>query len=104
MGDAFLLILIIVLSIAFVVLAYGIYKCVGDNDDDEMEAFMKEAEEWKRNKDGKFGGLDNKKRCETCRHGDYDRIQGYVCVNGKSEHVADFVRHDHSCENYEKKE
>lgn len=45
-----------------------------------------------------------KKCCGTCRYGHYDKMQGYVCVNDESEFVADFVEHDHICEEWEDKE
>lgn len=44
-----------------------------------------------------------KKCCGTCEYGVYDKTDGYVCVNGDSEYVADFVEYDHSCENWEEK-
>lgn len=45
-----------------------------------------------------------KKCCATCEYAEYGEIQGYVCVNGDSEYVADFVEADHSCVDYEPKE
>lgn len=46
---------------------------------------------------------DTKQCCGTCKYGSYDKTDGYVCVNGDSEYVADFVEYDHSCENWEEK-
>lgn len=45
-----------------------------------------------------------KKVCGTCKYGSYDKMQGYVCVNGDSEYVADFVEYGHTCYDYEEKE
>lgn len=42
--------------------------------------------------------------CGNCEYGSYDKIQGYVCVNGDSEYCADFVEYDHTCEDWEEKE
>lgn len=41
--------------------------------------------------------------CGTCEYGSYDRMNGYVCVNIDSECIADFVEHDHYCEEYAQK-
>ena len=41
--------------------------------------------------------------CGTCEYGLYDRMNGYVCVNIESEYFADFVEHDHYCEEYAQK-
>lgn len=43
------------------------------------------------------------KCCGTCEYGVYDKTDGYVCVDGDSEYVADFVEYDHSCESWEEK-
>lgn len=47
--------------------------------------------------------MDDKTICGTCRYGHYDKMQGYVCVNGDSEWCADWVEHDFSCEEWEGK-
>lgn len=39
--------------------------------------------------------------CGNCEYGSYDKMQGYVCVNGDSEYFADFVEYDHTCEDWE---
>ena len=44
------------------------------------------------------------KCCGTCKYGNYDSMQGYVCVNGDSENVASFVEYEHSCIDYEEEE
>lgn len=46
---------------------------------------------------------EKKKCCGTCRYGDYDKMQGYVCVNAESEYVADFVEYNHCCDEHEEK-
>lgn len=38
--------------------------------------------------------------CGTCKYGHYDKMQGYVCVNGESEYVAGFVERGHWCEDW----
>ena len=38
--------------------------------------------------------------CATCQYGNYDEMQGYVCVNDESEYVADFAEPEHSCIDY----
>lgn len=49
-------------------------------------------------------GLGNKrKRCANCRYGEYDKTQGYVCCNDSSEYVADFVKYNFCCVDYEEK-
>lgn len=40
------------------------------------------------------------KCCRTCECGYFDEMQGYVCVNADSEYVADFVEHEHVCNEY----
>ena len=47
---------------------------------------------------------DNVKCCGNCEYGQYDPMQGYVCVNADSEYVADFVEYEYCCEEFEKKE
>lgn len=42
--------------------------------------------------------------CGTCKYGEYDRVDGYVCVNDESEYLADFVEYGHCCEEFEPKE
>ena len=42
--------------------------------------------------------------CGNCEYGSYDKMQGYVCVNGDKEYCADFVEYDHTCEDWEEKE
>lgn len=44
------------------------------------------------------------KCCATCKYGEYDETQGYVCVNDESEYVADFVEGSHACIDYEPKD
>lgn len=44
------------------------------------------------------------KCCATCRYGNYDKMQGYVCVNSESEYAADFVEASHYCIDYESRE
>lgn len=44
------------------------------------------------------------RRCKTCKYGNYDEMQGYVCVNGESEYVADFVDKNNWCENWEEED
>lgn len=44
------------------------------------------------------------KNCGNCKYGNYDTMQGYVCVNDESDYCADFVEHDHVCEEHEMKE
>lgn len=39
----------------------------------------------------------------TCKYGIYNEMLGYVCVNGDSEYVADFVEYGHTCEDWEGK-
>lgn len=46
----------------------------------------------------------NDKRCATCEYAEYNEVQGYVCTNGESEYVADFVEANHSCTDYSLKE
>lgn len=40
------------------------------------------------------------KCCAACKYGEYDEMQGYVCVNDESEYVADFVEENHSSIDY----
>lgn len=46
----------------------------------------------------------NCKCCATCKYGEYDDMQGYVCVNDKSDYIADFVEGSHFCIDYEPKD
>lgn len=43
---------------------------------------------------------ENNQCCGTCKYGNYDPMQGYVCVNADSEYVADFVEYEHCCEDF----
>lgn len=47
--------------------------------------------------------MENRKCCGTCRYGSYDKMQGYVCVNGDSEYCTDFTEYDHVCDDWEGK-
>lgn len=51
-----------------------------------------------------YSRLTGAQNCSTCKYGHYDEMQGYVCVNGNSEYVADFVDAEHVCEDYEGKD
>lgn len=44
------------------------------------------------------------KCCGTCEYGNYDEVQGYVCVNDDSEYVTDYVEYCHCCVDYEPKD
>ena len=46
---------------------------------------------------------ERKECCGTCKYGSYDKANGYVCVNGESDYVADFVEYDYSCDFWEQK-
>lgn len=48
--------------------------------------------------------MSKKQCCGTCQYGSYDKMQGYVCVNGESEHCADFTDYDHCCSEWERKD
>lgn len=39
--------------------------------------------------------------CGTCQYGSYDKTNGYVCVNDKSDYVTDFVEFNHVCDEWE---
>lgn len=52
----------------------------------------------------KKAGRKMERLCKTCKYGNYDEMQGYVCVNGESEYVADFVDEDNWCEEWEENE
>jgi hypothetical protein len=41
-----------------------------------------------------------KKCCGTCEYGNYDEMQGYVCVNHASDKCADFVDYENFCEEW----
>ena len=51
-----------------------------------------------------IGNGKQKECCGTCKYGNYDKMDGYVCVNADSEYVADFVEYEHCCDEYEEKE
>ena len=44
-----------------------------------------------------------KECCGNCKYGHYSKEQGYLCTNCDSEYAADFVEHEHWCEEYEEK-
>ena len=44
-----------------------------------------------------------KECCGTCEYSIYDKVDGYVCSNDKSDYVADFVEFDNVCEEWEGK-
>lgn len=44
------------------------------------------------------------KCCGNCEYAIYDKVDGYVCTNGQSEYIADFVEYEHYCDDYEEKE
>ena len=49
---------------------------------------------------------DNQKcnKCLTCRYLEYDKLgRAHVCVNAESEHAADFVSVEDSCEHHEER-
>lgn len=41
--------------------------------------------------------------CGTCGYSTYDKVDGYICVNGESEYAADFVEYEHTCDCWERK-
>lgn len=41
------------------------------------------------------------KTCQTCRYGAVDELADRICVNGNSEHCADWVGDDDSCEDWD---
>lgn len=45
----------------------------------------------------------SKQCCGNCQYSCYDSEYGYVCANYDSEHYAEFVEYEHSCEEYEEK-
>ena len=49
--------------------------------------------------------MDKDRHCKTCKWHEHENIDdGYVCVNGDSEYVADWTEDDHCCEEWEEKE
>jgi hypothetical protein len=43
--------------------------------------------------------------CGTCRwHEHEDVSDGWVCVNGESEHVAEWTEYDFCCDKHERRE
>lgn len=44
-----------------------------------------------------------KQCCGTCKYSSYDKMQGYACVNYRSEYVADYVEYKHKCDEWESK-
>lgn len=44
-----------------------------------------------------------KQCCGTCKYSTYDKMQGYACVNYRSEYVADYVEYKHKCDEWESK-
>ena len=47
--------------------------------------------------------LDCNKYCGTCEYSTYDKANGYICTNNKSDYVADFVEFNHVCDEWEEK-
>ena len=45
-----------------------------------------------------------KQCCGTCEYGLYSEADGYICVNDKSEYVADYTEYRHTCDEWAKKE
>lgn len=43
----------------------------------------------------------DKKCCGNCSNSNYDKMNGYVCVSGDSDHCADFVEYDFVCDDWE---
>lgn len=44
---------------------------------------------------------DNEKQCcGNCKYAAYSRENGYVCENMDSYYLADYVEHDHGCEEW----
>ena len=42
--------------------------------------------------------------CSSCKYHYFEEIdRGYVCVNDKSEHIADWTEDDDTCEYWEKR-
>ncbi len=42
--------------------------------------------------------------CGNCEFGHWDKTQGYICKNDESEYFADYVVHEHWCEEFLDKE
>lgn len=47
--------------------------------------------------------VECKECCGTCEYSTYDKTNGYVCANDKSDYVADFVEFSHVCDEWEGK-
>jgi len=47
--------------------------------------------------------MANAECCGTCESALYDKVNGYVCTNGESDYIADFVEYEHWCEEYEER-
>ena len=49
--------------------------------------------------------METEKICGKCKYHKLETISyGYVCVNDKSEYVADWTEYDFSCEDWESRE
>lgn len=44
------------------------------------------------------------KCCGTCNWCHKDELDDYICVNGDSEYVSDYVEYKHCCDDYESKD
>ena len=47
--------------------------------------------------------LDTNSCCGTCEYSIYDKANGYVCSNCKSDYFVDFVEFNHVCDEWEGK-
>lgn len=45
--------------------------------------------------------LDTNSCCGTCEYSTYDKTNGYVCSNDRSDYVDDFVEFNHVCDEWE---
>lgn len=73
------------------------------SDKNQKVTFDNDFQKFLKTKKRGFNMSDCKQCCGTCRYGSYNKTDGYVCVNGDSEYVADFVEYNHACDEWESK-
>ena len=44
---------------------------------------------------------DTKECCGTCKHGKYEKKNGYVCTKEQGEYEADYTERKFACDDYE---
>ena len=56
---------------------------------------------FQKTKRGSKEDMSKRECCGTCKHVEYDKEDGYICMNEESEYESDYTEYGFVCEEYE---